>query len=334
MIGMRRREFIALVGGAVAWPLLARAQQPARVPVIGYMTMSLEGDPRLTGDFSFDAFVQELARYGRVRAKNIRIEYRAETIERMPAVAVELVALKVDIILAVSTPAARAAQQATSAIPIVVPNMGDPVNDGLVASLAHPGGNITGSTFLGPELVPKRLELLKEAIPNASRFAVLLHTEAFSGLTMRDMLAQTEVAARTHGVQLQRLEVRSIDELDHAFSAIHAARADAVIVFPSVMFSAARHLIVDLAEKHRLPTMSVGREFVQLGGFISYGINFPNSFRRAATYVDQILKGAKPADLPVEQPTRFELAINLKTAKTLGITVPPSLVARADEVIE
>ena len=275
-----------------------------------------------------------LARYGRVRGKNIRIEYRGETIERMPAVAVELVALKVDIILAVSTPAARAAQQATSAIPIVVPNMGDPVNDGLVASLAHPGGNITGSTFLGPELVPKRLELLKEAIPNASRFAVLLHTEAFSGLTMRDMLAQTEVAARAHGVQLQRLEVRSIDELDHAFSAIHAARADAVIVFPSVMLSAARQLIVDLAEKHRLPTMSVGREFVQLGGFISYGINFPNSFRRAATYVDQILKGAKPADLPVEQPTRFELAINLKTAKTLGITVPPSLVARADEVIE
>ena len=303
--------------------------------MIGYMTIGQAGERRPSADVYFEAFVQELAQYGRVEGKNIRIEFRAnESVERMPAVAVELVALKVDIILAVSTPAARAAQQATSAIPIVVPNMGDPVNDGLVASLARPGGNITGSTFLGPELVPKRLELLKEAIPNASRFAVLLHTEAFSRLTMRDMLAQTEVAARTHGVQLQRLEVRSIDELDDAFSAIHAARADALIVFPSLMLFAARQLIVDLAGKHRLPTMSVSHEFVQLGGFISYGINFPNSFRRAATYVDQILKGAKPADLPVEQPTKFELAINLKTAKALGITVPPSLLARADEVIE
>jgi ABC-type uncharacterized transport system substrate-binding protein len=325
---MRRREFIALVGGVVAWPAVARGQQPARVALIGYMSIGPEDEWRPSGGY-FGVFVQELATYGRVEGKNIRIEYRAaESVERLPAVAAALVALKVDVILATSTPGARAARQATSTIPIVVPNMGDPIGDGLVASLAHPGGNITGTTFLGPELVPKRLELLKEAIPNASRFAVLSHAQSFSEPTMRDMLA------RKHGVQLQRFEVRTVTELDDAFLAIHAARADALILFPSLMLFPARERIVDLAAKHRLPTMYISREFVQLGGFIAYGINFPNTFRRAAAYVDQILKGAKPADLPVEQPTKFELVINLKTAKALGLTIPPSLLSRADEVIE
>src|SRR5262245_8460908 len=331
---MRRREFIALVGGVVAWPAVARGQQPARAALIGYMSIGPEDEWRPSFGY-FGAFVQELAKYGHVDGKNIRIEYRAaESVERLPAAAAALVALKVDVILAASTHGARAAQQATSTIPIVVPNMGDPVGDGLVASLAHPGGNITGTTFLGPELVPKRLELLKEAIPNASRFAVLSHAESFSEPTMRDMLTQTEVAARKHGVQLQRFEVRTVSELDDAFSAIHAARTDALIVFPSLMLFPARERIVDLAAKHRLPAMYISREFVQLGGFIAYGINFPNTYRRAAAYVDQILKGAKPADLPVEQPTKFELVINLKTAKALGLTIPASLLSHADEVIE
>jgi len=228
----------------------------------------------------------------------------------------------------------RAAQQATTTIPIVAGAMGDPVGDGLVASLARPGGNITGLTFLGPELVPKRLGLLKEALPKVTRVAALWHPGAFGERTTRDMLKGTEAAARALGVQLQLVEVRGPDELDRAFSTMAKERADALIVFPSTMLFNERRRIVALAAKHRLPSMFNNRESVELGGLISYGASITDLIRRAATYVDKILKGAKPADLPVEQATKFEFVINLRTAKALGLTIPQSLLLRADELIQ
>jgi putative ABC transport system substrate-binding protein len=255
-------------------------------------------------------------------------------VERFPVLARELVRLKVDLIVASNSLAARAAQQATTTIPIVVPVMGDPVGDGLVASLARPGGNITGLTFLGPQLVPKRLALLKEALPAASQVAALWHPGAYGQRTMTDMMDGAEEAALKLGVHLRLVDVHVPDDLDQAFSAVVGERADALLIFPSPMLFNQRKRIVDLAAEHRLPIMAMGKEFVQLGGFMSYGSDIIDSNRRCATYVDKILKGAKPADLPVEQPTKFELFINLKTAKTLGINIPPSLVARADEVIE
>jgi putative ABC transport system substrate-binding protein len=210
--------------------------------------------------------------------------------------------------------------------------MGDPVADGLVVSLARPGGNITGSTFLGPELVPKRLELLKEALPKATHVAVLWHPGAFGEDTMRNMLAQTHAAAQTQGLEIQLLEVNGAADFERAFSSI--AHADALLVYPSVMLFVERERISQLAAKRQLPTISVGREFVQLGGLMAYGPSISEPLARAAGYVHRILNGAKPADLPVEQPTKFQLVVNLKTAKTLGLTIPASLLARADEVIE
>ena len=259
-----------------------------------------------------------------LRGENILIHDRIAAdgkIDRLPALAAELVQLKVDVIFAVATPAARAAQQATTSIPIVAPNMGDPVGDKLVGSLARPGGNITGSTFLGPELVPKRLELLKEALPAASQVAVLWHPAAFGERTMRNLLAEVDVAARLQRLEVQLMETREPVDIERVFAAI--SQADALLVLPSVMLFGERGRISVLAAKKRLPTISVGREFVELGGLISYGASLADLSRRGATYVDKILKGAKPADLPVEQPTKFELVINLKTAKALGLTLPP-----------
>ena len=212
--------------------------------------------------------------------------------------------------------------------------MGDPVGDGLVANLSRPGGNVTGLTFLGPELIPKRFELLRQAVPTVSRIAALWHPGAFGEGTTREMLKQTEAAARTLGVQLQLVGVRGPDELDRAFSTMTREHADALIVFPSPMLFNERRHIVDLAVQHRLPSISVAREFVELGGLIAYGASIPGLVRRSATYVDKILKGARPGDLPVEEPTKFDLVINLKTAKTLGLTISPSLLQRADQVIE
>jgi len=283
-----------------------------------------------------DAFRTGLRELGYVEGQNIVIEYRGADgkIERLLGLATELTRLKVDLIMAVATPAARAAQQATTAIPIVATAMGDPVRDGLVGSLARPGGNVTGTTFLGPELVPKRLELLKQALPRVSRVAGLWHPGAFSERTMRDMLKETEAAAGTLGVQLQLVGVRGPDEFDLAFSTMIRERAEALLVFPSTMLFAEGKRIVDLAAKHRLPSMFNAREFVDLGGLIAYGASIIDLNRRAATYVDKILKGAKPGDLPIEQPTKFDLVINLKTAKALGLTIPPSVLGRADQVIE
>jgi len=330
-----RRAFIrTLAGGFLAAPLAAEAQQAGKVARIGYLvTGSLESsETRVT----LEAFLQGLRERGYVEGQNIVIEYRAANgkIERFPHLATELTRLKVELIIALNTPAARAAQQATTTIPVVAPLMGDPVGDGLVASLARPGGNITGLTFLGPELVPKRLGLLKEALPQVTRVAALWHPGAFSERTSRDMVKGTETAARVLGVHLQLVEVRAPDELDRAFSTMTKERAEALIMFPSTMLFNERRRIVDLAAKSRLPAMYPARQFVELGGLISYGASLTDLIRRAATYVDKILKGAKPGDLPVEQPTKFELVINLKTAKALGLTIPQSLLGRADEVIQ
>jgi putative ABC transport system substrate-binding protein len=332
---MDRRAFIATLGFSIlAAPLDAGAQQAAMVARIGWLqTGSLESPETR---FFRDAFGEGLRERGYVEGQNIVIEYRSADgkIERFPGLASELARLKLDLIVAANTPAARAVQQATTTIPIVVPVMGDPVGDGLVASLARPGGNITGLTFLGPELVPKRLGLLKEALPKVSRVAALWHPGGYSERTTSDMVKQTEAAARTLGVQLQLVGVRGPDELDRAFSTMTRERADALIVFPSPMLFNERRRIVDLAVQHRLPSISVAREFVELGGLIAYGASITDLVRRTATYVDKILKGAKPADLPVEQPTKFEFVINMRTAKTLGLTIPPSILIRADSVIE
>ncbi|MGH6641327.1 MAG: ABC transporter substrate-binding protein [Bradyrhizobium sp.] len=331
---MKRREFIMAIGGVAAWPLAARAQQSRNAPRIGFMaTGALELPETRAG---LNAFHKGLSEYGYIDGQNIIVEVRAadSKVERFPALARELVGLNVDLIVATNSLAARAAQQATTTIPIVVPVMGDPVGDGLVASLARPGGNITGLTFLGPQLVPKRLALLKEALPTVSQVAVLWHPSAYGERTMKSMMDEAEEAARALGVQLRFVAVRGPGELEQAFSAIGAAQADALLVFPSPMLFAERKRIVDLATEHRLPLMAMGKEFVQLGGLISYGADVIDFNRRCVFYVDKILKGAKPADLPVEQPTKFDLFVNLRTAKMLGIEIPPSLLARVDEVIE
>jgi putative ABC transport system substrate-binding protein len=265
------------------------------------------------------------------------IEYRdAEgKPERLPALAAELVALKVDVIVTGGgTTPALAAQQATKTIPIVFASAPDPVTDGLVTSLARPGGNVTGSSNLNPELVGKCLEQLKQAVPGVSRVAVLRQPGAAGERTDKEMLKGADVAARALEVRLHVVEARGPADLDRAFSDMTRARAGALTVLPSAMFFSERRRLLDLAAKNRLPAVYPQREFVDAGGLMAYGPNLADLFRRAATYVDKILKGAKPGDLPVEQPTKFELVINLKTAKALGLTIPPSLLLRADQVIE
>ncbi|HVM82002.1 MAG TPA: ABC transporter substrate-binding protein [Stellaceae bacterium] len=332
---MKRREFLALVGGAaLAWPFAVRAQS-TRIVRIGFLnTGSLESPE--SSNVMLDVFRQALRELGYVEGTSFLVEYRTADgkIERFSELAIELVRLGVDVIVASNTPAARAAQQATRTIPIVVPVMGDPVGDGLVASLAQPGGNITGLTFLGPELLPKRLALLKEAIPPVSRVAALWQPGAYGERTMSSMMQETETAARALGVHLGLVAVQEPEDLGRAFSRIVGERADAIIVYPSPMLFTERKRIVELATIHRLPSMSMGREFVEIGGLIAYGASITDLFRRSAAYVAKIARGAKPADLPIEQPTKFELVINVKTAKMLGLVIPPSLLARADEVIE
>jgi ABC-type uncharacterized transport system substrate-binding protein len=335
---VRRRDLLAAIcsaaGASIMRPVQLRAQQMGKIPRIGYlMTGSRESFVARQGT---DAFREGLHERGYAEGQNIVVEYRnAEgNIERFPGLAAELVRLKVDVIVAANTPVGLAAKQATTTIPIVVSVMGDPVEDGLVASLARPGGNITGLTFLGPELVPKRIELLKDALPGISRVSVLWHPGGYGERTTKDMLSQAEAAATAVGFQLRLVDARGAGDFDRAFSVIAAEHADALMIFPSPMFFNERRQIVELAAKYQLPSISVAKEFVQIGGLISYGASIYDLVERSATFVDKILKGAKPSDLPVEQPTTFELAINLKTAKTLGITIPQSLIYRADEVIE
>jgi ABC-type uncharacterized transport system substrate-binding protein len=310
---------------------LAIAQQGLKVARIGLLTEASLESPVLRANF--EAIRQEFGRLGYFEGKNIIFEERgADAIaERLPAMAAELIRLRVDVIVVLATQAGRAAKRATDTIPIVIGSMGDPVADGLVAS---PGGNVTGTTFLGPELLPKRLGLLKELIPAMSRVACLWRPEAFAEQTNGNMKKEMEGAAKALGVQLKYVGANKPDEFEHAFSEIATGNFDAIFEFPSPTFFVQRRRLVDLAERHRLPAMYNAREFVQLGGLIAYGANVLDLNRRTAIFADKILKGAKPSELPVEQPTKFELAINLKTAKALGLSMPPTLLTRADEVIE
>jgi len=276
---------------------------------------------------------QRLRELGYLEGQNIAFESRfAEgKTDRLPGLAAELVALKVDVIVTSGTPASLAAKQATRTIPIVMAQLADPVGAGLVASLGRPGGNVTGLTTQDADLSGKRLEMLLEVVPKVSRFAVLIdETSPGSMLIARG----TQVAAQSLGVQLQSLGVRGPGELDRAFSAMKEARAGALIVESSSLLFTSRTRLADLALKNRLPTMFAQREYAEAGGLMAYSADFSDLFRRTATFVDKILKGAKPADLPVEQPTKFDFVINLKTAKALGLTIPQSLLARADEVIQ
>jgi ABC-type uncharacterized transport system substrate-binding protein len=325
---------LAMAVSILAAPLAADAQQPAKGSKIGMLTTTSPEHPQARA--GLDQFRQALGELGYVEGRNIVIEYRSAEgrVERFPALAAELVRLRVDLIVVFSTPSARAARQATTTIPIVAPTMQDPVQDGLVASLARPGGNITGLTFLGSELIPKRLALLKETIPGVSRVAVLWHPGGLAERTGQEMMKDAEAAARALGVQLHLVRADAPKDLDGAFSLMTRWRAEALIPLPSPMLFAERDRIVHLAARHRLPAMYIGREFVDLGGLIAYGASQFDLIRRGATYVDKILRGAKPADLPVEQPNKYELVINLKTAKALGLTISPALVQRADQVIE
>jgi ABC-type uncharacterized transport system substrate-binding protein len=330
---MRRREFISLVGGAAAaCPLAARAQKATKVPRIGYLGYS---SPSLERDL-VGVFEQGLRNLGYVDGQNLTIEYQSAEGElaRLPALAAKLVELNVDVIVTLATPGALAAKQATSTIPIVVVAMADPVRDGLVASLSQPGGNVTGATFLGPQLIPKRLGLLKEVVPAASRLAVLWHPGVYSDRTMGDMLKETEAAARTLRVQLQFRGVGSANDFDGAFSAMSRDRPDALLVFPSPMLYLEYRRIVDLVTTIRLPAIYPWREAVDAGGLMSYGAGIRDMFRNSAFLVGRILSGVKPAELPIEQPTKFELIVNLKAASSLGIGIPPTILVRADQVME
>jgi putative ABC transport system substrate-binding protein len=308
---------------------VVEAQQPKKLPLIGYLST----DSPSTIAERIEAFRQGLRELGYVEGKNIVIDWRfAEgKADRLAALAAELVRIKVDVIVTTGPAATRAAKEATTTIPIVTAQDPDPVGNGLVASLARPGGNITGLSTLAPEISGKRLELVKEIVPKLSRVAVLASSTTPGNA---HQLKETELAARALGVQLHYLEVRGAKDIDPAFRAATKGRADALLVLQSPVFVNERTQLAELAVKNRLPTIYDRREFVDDGGLVCYGTNFTDLSRRAATYVDKILKGAKPADLPVEQPEKFELIINLKAAKQIGLTIPPNVLARADKVIK
>jgi putative ABC transport system substrate-binding protein len=321
---MDRRTFIgSLALGTLAAPLAAKAQAGKvwRIGVLELRSRALNAN--------FDAFRQGLQEFGYVEGQNFVIEYRSADgrPERFPGLATEMVRLKVDLILTRGTSAALAAKNATRTIPIVMLASSDPVGTGVVASLARPGGNVTGLSGFTRELAAKRVQLLKEIVPRAARIAVLLNSGNLSS-----SWKEIQAAARSQGVRPELLDTGKSDDLEHAFDAIRL-RVDALLVATTDV-TPSRLFIPDLAAKHRLPAMYISRAAVDAGGLISYGANYPDLYRRAAVFVDKILKGAKPADLPIEQPTTFELAINLKTAKALGLTIPPSLLQRADQVIE
>jgi putative ABC transport system substrate-binding protein len=325
-----RRAFIAtLAGGLLAAPLAAEAQAPTKVPRIGF----LSGRSPADNPHNLESFRQGLRELGYVEGQNIAIEYRfAENRpERLPALAAELVRLKVDVIVTAGPPAPQVAKQATRTIPIVFAVGNDPVADGLVTNIARPGGNITGLAAIAAEVVGKQLELLKEVAPKVSRVAILQNPNHPGHPTV---LREAEDPARTLRLQLQIVQASNPAQIDAAFASMRSQRAGGVLVLRDGLFLAQRTQIAALAAKSHLAAVYGLREHVEAGGLMAYGANVPVLYRRAATYVDKILKGAKPGDLPVEQPTKFELVINLKTAKALGLTIPPSLLQRADEVIQ
>jgi len=305
-------------------PLATHAQPAGKIPRLGYLMVR-------PGPTTYDAaFLQGLRELGWVEGQNMAIEYRwaADQMDRLPALAEELVRLRVDVIVAAATPGVQAAKHATSTIPIVMTGVADAVDAGLVQSLARPGENVTGLSFLDTELSAKRLELLKEALPTISRVALLRHVASTTAA-----LRAVEAAGRSLGVQLQVHEVRGPADLEQAFSAMSQEHTEALNVQASPVLNAHRKTLIALAAQHRLPAVYQWREFVEEGGLMSYAASLPDLYHRAATYVDKILKGTKPGDLPVEQPTKFELVLNLKTAQALGITFPPDMLMLADEVI-
>jgi putative ABC transport system substrate-binding protein len=306
----------------------AQAQQPAKLPRIGFL-----GSSAASSSARIDGFRQGLRELGYVEGKNIAIEYRyeEEKLDRQNALAAELVRLKVDIIVTAGAGATRAAKAATSTIPIVMSQDPDPVGNGFVASLARPGGNITGLSSLGADLAGKRLELLKETLPKLSRVAVFITSTNPGNVPA---LRETKLAAEAFKVQLQILDVLSPQDIEAAFQAAQKKRAEALLVLNSPVSASRRKEIAELAAKSRIPGFYNRSDYVEDGGLMSYGVSFTDLAHRAATYVDKILKGAKPADLPVEQPTKFELVINLKAAKQIGLTIPPKMLARADRVIK
>jgi len=324
---MRRREFISLpIGAAVSWPLAARAQQTSKLPTIGFLGTDASFWSPWTA-----AFTQRLHELGWTEGNSIAIEYRWDggRSERDAEVAAEFVRNKVDVVVA-SGFATPTLKRATSVIPIVFAMDNDPVGSGLVASLARPGGNVTGLSLQSPELAGKRLELLRDVVPHFRRLAIMANIGYPQGvLEMEDVQA----AARTLGIEVTRLEIRRVEDIAPAFEALKA-QADALYVVSEALVGANRVLIIKLALSAQLPTIFNQRGFVEAGGLMSYGPSFPDQFRRTAQLVDKILRGTKPGDIPVEQPIKFDLVINLKTAKALGLTISPTLLARADEVIE
>jgi putative ABC transport system substrate-binding protein len=323
---MKRRNFLRLLGAAASWPLAAGAQQPKKRPVIGVLSPFMDANSTFLRDLRTG-----LGDRGLREGQEIAIEYRSAEgqINQLPVLADELVRLKVDTIVAASAPAVRFAQRATLTIPIVMMQVGDAVDQGFVASLARPGGNITGTSWFGPELSAKRLELMKEALSDIAQVAIL--REASAGAAS---VTAVYAAARTLGVVLSIFEVRDPDELPTAFSAIADARLQGVEILDGLIISNSVRPLVALAERHRLPTMFPNASFVEAGGLMSYGPTLPEMHRRTAETIEKILKGVRPRDIPVEQPTRFEFAINLKTAKALGLTIPPTSLQRAAVVID
>jgi putative ABC transport system substrate-binding protein len=326
---VKRREFITLLGGAAAaWPLGARAQQAGKLPTIGFLGAST---PSAWNQWTA-AFVQRLRELGWTEGRTIAIEYRWAELreERLAELAAELVRLKVDVIVTSGTPQVLAAKQATSVIPIVFAAAGDPVGNNLVASLARPGGNVTGLANLTPETGGKRLEFLREVVPGLRRLAILANV---SNPAVVLEIAEAQAAARMLGLEVVTPEIRRAEDIAPAFKALEG-RVEALYVSTDALVITNRARIHTLAMGVRLPTMYPSREYVEAGGLMSYGVNLPDQFRRTADYVDKILRGARPGDIPVEQPTKFDLIINLTTAKTLGLTIPESFLLRADEVIE
>jgi putative ABC transport system substrate-binding protein len=333
---MKRRGFIKLVGGAVmAWPFAAHAQQATKMPRVGLLSLG-GGDKSDASLATLNAFVPALKEHGYTEGQNIAFDrkFADGDANKLVRLAQELVDSQVDAIVTLATPAARAVKQATSSIPIIAIGMADPVEDELVSSLARPGGNVTGTAFLGPELVSRRLQLLKELVPRLSRVAVLWHPRAYGERTMAGMLKEIDSAAQSLGTRIQLASAADPDELGGAFAAITRERSDGLILFPSPMLFSQYSRIVTFAANNRLPAMYAAREGVELGGLVSYGVNLPDLSRATAAYLDKILKGAKPAELPVQQPTKFELVINLKAARALDLTISRDFQLIADEVID
>ena len=324
---MKRREFITLLGGATAWPLAVRGQSAARSWRIGILeTTAIENNRA-----NLRAFTDALRGFGYVEGTNLIIEYRSANGRpgRFEELAAELIRLNTDIIVARGAPATLAAQKASGTIPVVTTASAQPFT--FVASLARPGGNVTGLSSLASELYAKRVELMKEAVPALTRIGIMFNPTNPNYLAN---VSEAEKAVLALGLELHKLDVRTPDNIRPAFEIAKRQRADAIVVGIDTVTQANAELVAKLAAEHRLPAVYAGREFIDAGGLMAYGVNYPDLYRRAAAFVDKIVRGANPADLPIEQPTKFDLLVNLKAAKALGLEVPPTLLARADEVIE